>query len=62
MKSSTSRRHIIIAALTLLASIGTIVAATVYTYKCPKCGAIQSFDRPSPGIKCARDGWVMTPQ
>jgi len=56
-----SRRIVAIAAISLLATAGIALAA-VYTYKCPKCGNIQSFDRPSPGVKCPRDGWIMTPQ
>jgi predicted nucleic acid-binding Zn ribbon protein len=50
-----------LALLALLLVTGLALAAT-YTYKCPKCGNIQTFDRPSPGVKCPRDGWIMTPQ
>jgi len=39
-----------------------LALAASYTYRCPKCGNIQTFDRPSPGIKCSRDGWIMVPQ
>ena len=63
MKSlNLSRRAILIAALSLLATAGIVLAAATYSYKCPKCGLIQTYDRPSPGVKCPKDGWIMSPQ
>jgi len=35
---------------------------TVYTYKCPKCGLILTYDRAMPGVKCPNDGWIMDPK
>jgi len=49
--------------LLLLASITItgIALAAVYTYKCPRCGVIQQYDR--PGIyKCVSDGSSMIPK
>jgi len=39
-------------------AITDIALAAVYTYKCPRCGLIQQYDR--PGIyKCPSDGTYM---
>lgn len=41
----------------IVISTGIALAAT-YTYKCPRCGLIQQYDR--PGIyKCPSDGTYM---
>ena len=51
------------AILLLLAftAITGIALAAVYTYKCPRCGLIQQYDR--PGIyKCPSDGTVLNPK
>lgn len=45
-----------------LIAIGIAVAGMTYNYKCPSCGLIQSFDKPQPGTKCPRDGWIMVSQ
>jgi len=38
-----------------------IALAAVYSYKCPRCGLIQQYDR--PGIyKCPSDGTVLNPK
>ena len=55
-----TRRSIFIAVATLIASVTAALAAT-YSYKCSKCGLIQTFDRPSPGEKCPKDGSLMFP-
>lgn len=47
-----------ISAMLLLFTVGTVMAA-VYTYKCPKCGLIQQYDR-AGFYKCPKDGWIMT--
>ena len=63
MKTLTiTRRSIAIAAILLLATVGIALAATTYSYKCPKCGLIQTYSQPNPGVKCPTDGWYMTPQ
>jgi hypothetical protein len=46
----------------LLLAAGLAYAAETYSYKCPSCGLIQTFDRPQPGTKCPRDGWIMVSQ
>jgi hypothetical protein len=45
----------------LLTGLG-FAYGSIYTYKCPKCGLVQQYDHPSPGIKCPNDGWVMIPK
>jgi predicted RNA-binding Zn-ribbon protein involved in translation (DUF1610 family) len=62
MKSviSTHRRTAWIVSI-LIATTVAVIAAT-YTYKCPKCGLIQSYSRPNPGVKCPNDGWSMVSQ
>jgi len=45
----------------LLATMLAVLAAT-YTYKCPKCGLIQTYGQPNPGVKCPNDGWTMVAQ
>jgi DNA-directed RNA polymerase subunit RPC12/RpoP len=44
-----------------MATVVVVLAAT-YTYKCPKCGLIQSYGQPNPGVKCPNDGWSMVSQ
>jgi hypothetical protein len=47
-------------ALAILALFPGGVLAAIFSYKCPKCGLIQQYDR--PGIyKCPKDQWTMTP-
>jgi len=46
----------------LVIACGIAYAAQNYSYKCPSCGLIQTFDRPQPGTKCPRDGWIMVSQ
>jgi hypothetical protein len=38
------------------------VLAATYTYKCPKCGLIQTYGQLNPGVKCPNDGWSMVSQ
>jgi len=50
-------RPAILLILAFIAITGIALAA-VYTYKCPRCGLIQQYDR--PGIyKCPSDGTYM---
>jgi len=53
-------RKIICVMLILIAAVAVATAAT-YTYKCPGCGAILTFDRITTGIKCPKDGMVFVP-
>lgn len=46
----------------LVLGIGIALAGMTYSYKCPNCGLIQTFDTPQPGVKCPRDGWIMVSQ
>jgi len=58
-KFSPTRRTVALTAMAVVASAG-LALAVAYTYKCPKCGLIQQYDR--PGIyKCPQDGWTMIP-
>ena len=56
----TTRRTGPLLALAILAGLTLTALAAVYTYKCPKCGVMQSYDR-SGIYKCPRDGWTMIP-
>ncbi len=50
-------KKITLASLTVLATVGIVLAAT-YTYRCAKCGLIQQYT--VPGIyKCPSDGQYM---
>ena len=46
----------------ILIATAVVVLAATYTYKCPKCGLIQSYGQPNPGVKCPNDGWSMVSQ
>ncbi|CAN5539234.1 hypothetical protein BH09VER1_BH09VER1_23880 [soil metagenome] len=49
----------LVGASLLVASVA--LAATTYSYKCPRCGLIQQYTK--MGIyKCPTDGSFMTPQ
>ena len=53
-------RPAILLLLAFIAITGIALAAT-YTYKCPRCGLIQQYDR--PGIyKCPTDGTILNPK
>jgi hypothetical protein len=61
MKSlNLSRRAVFIAVASIVATAAGALAAA-YSYKCPKCGLIQTYAQPKPGVKCPNDGWIMTP-
>lgn len=47
--------------LVIFASV-CLAGSPTYVYKCPKCGSIQSYDRPTPGVRCINDGWQMVPR
>jgi hypothetical protein len=55
---SLTRRGITLTALALIASAGVALAA--YTYKCPKCGFIQTYEFPA-SPRCPNDGYIMMP-
>lgn len=50
----------LVSVVLLLAAAGIVMAA-VYTYKCPKCGLIQQYDRIG-AYKCPKDGFFMVLQ
>jgi hypothetical protein len=59
MKTRTlARRTVILTTMALVASAGFALAA--YTYRCPKCGLIQTYNTPAMP-KCPNDGWTMIP-
>jgi len=52
-------KRIVITCGALLLSY-TLWAAS-YTYKCPKCGVVMTYDRPGV-VKCPKDGSLMSPK
>ena len=62
MKPFTSHRHRTTWILSILVATIVAVLAATYTYKCPKCGLIQSYGQPNPGVKCPNDGYSMVSQ
>jgi len=51
--------------LTLLSLVligaGLAYAAETYSYKCPKCGLIQTFDTPKGFVYCPNDHALLLP-
>ena len=45
----------------LLIASGLVYAAQTYSYKCPKCGLIQSYDTQQGWLQCPNDGALMLP-
>lgn len=41
--------------------VTSFALAATYTYKCPKCGLIQSYSQPGI-VKCPNDGSSMVPK
>lgn len=62
MKAITSHPNRTTWILSILFATAIAVIAATYTYKCPKCGLIQSYGQPNPGVKCPNDGWSMVSQ
>lgn len=50
---------IIACAAIVLGAAAVAYAATTYKYECPKCHAVVTYSSPSPGVKCATDGYIM---
>lgn len=48
-----------LALIALLLLVATAVANQIYTYRCPKCGLIQQYDKVVFTPKCPADGWRM---
>ena len=45
----------------LLITAGLAYAAQTYSYKCPKCGLIQTFDTPKGFVYCPSDHTLLLP-
>lgn len=60
-KNPHNQTHMKKLMLVLVALTATAVAA-VYTYKCSRCGLLQQYSQPKPGLKCPRDGALMFQQ
>lgn len=55
-----TKKGALIAAL-ILATVTIAAAATVYTYKCNRCGLIQQYSQPG-SYKCPTDGSFLSRQ
>ena len=45
----------------VLITAGMAYAAQSYSYKCPKCGLIQTFDSPKGFVYCPNDHTLLLP-
>ena len=43
----------------LLVLAATAIANQIYTYRCPKCGLVQQYDKVVFTPSCPADGWRM---
>ncbi len=45
----------------VLIAAGMAYAAQIYSYKCPRCGLIQTFDTPKGFVYCPSDHTLLLP-